>query len=126
MQRSMSLIRDKAFVNGEWVSSKLGKTFDVVNPSDGSVIGQVPDMDVQDTQAAIQNAYDAFKPWASTTAKVCMEREERFLFMLTQSLENLLMVVLHFIGKIQSFTEVVQLAGGKQGRIGSYSNHRGW
>lgn len=70
MQRNMSLLRDKAFVNGEWVASKKGKSFDVINPSDGSVIGQVPDMDVEDTNAAIQSAHSAFKPWANTTAKV--------------------------------------------------------
>lgn len=70
MQRNMSLIRDKAFVNGAWVSACKGKTFDVVNPADGKVIGPVPDMDVDDTNAAIKAAHDAFKPWANTTAKV--------------------------------------------------------
>jgi len=66
----MSLLRDKAFVNGEWITSKKGKNFDVLNPTDGSVIGQVPDMDVEDANVAIHSAYSAFKPWSSTTAKV--------------------------------------------------------
>ena len=70
MQRNISLIRNKAFVNGVWVSSKVGKNFDVVNPADGSIIGQVPDMDAEDTKVAIRSAHDAFKSWGSTTAKV--------------------------------------------------------
>lgn len=57
-------------MNGEWVTSKKGKTFDIINPTDGSIIGQVPDMDDEDTNVAIHSAHSAFKPWANTTAKV--------------------------------------------------------
>lgn len=56
-----SLIREKAFVNGEWVGAKSGKTFSVTNPSNGAVVANVPDMDANDTQAAIDAAHKVRK-----------------------------------------------------------------
>ena len=35
-----SLLAKKAYVAGEWVSAKDGKTFDVVNPATGEVIAK--------------------------------------------------------------------------------------
>ena len=61
---------DKAFVNGKWVSAASGKTFDVVNPATGVVVGTVPDMDANDTQKAIEAASQTFQTWQHTTAKV--------------------------------------------------------
>ena len=51
-----SLIKDKAYVNGEWVSAASGKTFAVTNPFNDKVITNVPDMDGADTKKAIDAA----------------------------------------------------------------------
>ncbi|XP_062600035.1 glutarate-semialdehyde dehydrogenase-like, partial [Saccostrea cucullata] len=64
-----SFVCDKAFINGEWVAASSGKTFEVVNPANGKVIGSVPDMDATDTDRAIKVAYKAFQSWKETTAK---------------------------------------------------------
>lgn len=63
------LLRDKAFINGEWVAASSGKNFDVIDPAGGKVVGSVPDMDAADTTTAIQAAADAFQTWKHTTAK---------------------------------------------------------
>ncbi len=52
-----SLIRERAFINGEWVPAASGKTFTVTNPFDGSAVANVPDMGKQDTEAAIDAAH---------------------------------------------------------------------
>ena len=44
--------------------------FVVVNPSTGAVIGNVPDMNAEDTESAVKSAYDAFQTWKKTSAKV--------------------------------------------------------
>lgn len=67
--RSMSLIRNKAYINGSWKNAGSGKVFAVTNPADGSIIESVPDMDATDTKEAIKGAYDAFIHWQDTTAK---------------------------------------------------------
>lgn len=66
----LKLLKTKAFVNGEWVSAKSGKTFEVFNPATTKVIASVPDMDVTDTKVAISAAKEAFKTWGVVTAKV--------------------------------------------------------
>ena len=62
-----SLIRDKALINGEWVSSP--ESFNVTNPANGDVITTVPDLGGADTERAIDCAYDTFQTWRWTTAK---------------------------------------------------------
>lgn len=69
--RAMHLLLNRAFVNGEWVAAKSQQKFDVVNPANGSIVGQVPDLDASDVDEAITAAHTAFysKEWSSLTAK---------------------------------------------------------
>ena len=46
MLKNKNLLKNKAYVNGAWVDAKSGKTFEVVNPSTGDLIINVPDLDV--------------------------------------------------------------------------------
>uniref|UniRef100_A0A1B6JYT7 Succinate-semialdehyde dehydrogenase n=1 Tax=Homalodisca liturata TaxID=320908 RepID=A0A1B6JYT7_9HEMI len=65
----LKLLKTKGFINGEWVSARSGKTFEVTNPATTQVIASVPDMDVTDTETAIAAANEAFQSWGNTTAK---------------------------------------------------------
>lgn len=64
------LFLTKGYINGEWVDSKSGKTFDVVNPSTGESIATIPEMDAQDVSLASKHAAAAFKSWKTTSCKV--------------------------------------------------------
>ena len=57
------------FVNGEWVGSLNGETFDVINPATAGPFATVPKFGVDDTRAAIDAAREAFdrSHWAKTT-----------------------------------------------------------
>ncbi|GJM44718.1 MAG: aldehyde dehydrogenase [Gemmatimonadota bacterium] len=57
----------KMFVNGEWVEAASGKTTDVINPANGTVVESVPKANRADTQAAIRAAEDALPEWADTS-----------------------------------------------------------
>ena len=50
---SATLIRDKAFIDGKWVGSADGKTFDVINPATQEKIGAVADCGPEDTKRAM-------------------------------------------------------------------------
>ena len=87
-----SLIRDKALINGEWVTSN--ETFEVTNPVNGKVITKVPDLAREETDQAIDQAYEAFQTWRWTTAKersnllrkwfdLCMRHQEDLAKILT-------------------------------------------
>jgi delta 1-pyrroline-5-carboxylate dehydrogenase len=66
-----SLIKNQAYVNGKWINAGDNKSFNVTNPANQKVVGEVPDMNASDVQKAIDSAYDAFhsKAWQNTTAK---------------------------------------------------------
>lgn len=68
-ERSIHLLRQQAYVDGNWVDAAKGTTFDVINPADNSVIAKVPDMSVEDTEKAIEAAANAFKSWQDVNAK---------------------------------------------------------
>ncbi|CAL4104763.1 unnamed protein product [Meganyctiphanes norvegica] len=67
--RNMSKMREEAYIDGQWVSAKSGKTFPVLNPANGKVIANVPDMNETDAELAVDAAHKAFQTWRNTTAK---------------------------------------------------------
>jgi succinate-semialdehyde dehydrogenase/glutarate-semialdehyde dehydrogenase len=64
-----SLLTEKAYIAGEWVSASDGKTFPVTNPARGDVIAQVADMSRTDAARAIEAAETARHEWAARTGK---------------------------------------------------------
>jgi len=69
MLKNKNLLKNKAYINGNWVEAKSGKSFEVINPSSGNVIIHVPDLDVDDARIAIDAAHEAFPHWSKKTAK---------------------------------------------------------
>lgn len=69
--RNMSLLLNKTLINGNWVSSETNEQLAVLNPVNGEIVGQVPDLNAADTQKALQAANDAFysDEWTKLTAK---------------------------------------------------------
>jgi len=54
------------FIDGHWLDSE--KTFNVVNPATGEVIGTVADGDASHATRAVEAAAKAFTSWSKTTA----------------------------------------------------------
>ncbi|QRW01998.1 aldehyde dehydrogenase family protein [Ceratobasidium sp. AG-Ba] len=67
--KDQSLIKNQAFIGGQWVDAKDGGKIKVTNPATGELLGTVPELGVEDTKKAIQHAAEAFKTWSKTTAK---------------------------------------------------------
>jgi acyl-CoA reductase-like NAD-dependent aldehyde dehydrogenase len=60
----------KMLINGEFVASKSGKTFDTINPATGEVIAKVYEADKEDIDAAVKAARTAFEgEWKKVTPK---------------------------------------------------------
>ena len=55
---SFPLIKEKAYINGAWVGSSMGKTFEVKNPANGEVIANVPNLGDEETKLAINAAHE--------------------------------------------------------------------
>jgi phenylacetaldehyde dehydrogenase len=56
-------------IGGKWAPAASGKSFEVFNPADGSVIARVPDSDKEDINRAVVAARGAFEsgPWRRMT-----------------------------------------------------------
>lgn len=63
------LLRTEGLVGGEWIPAQSGATFDVVDPSEGSVIASVAALGALETRAAIAAADRALPQWQAKTAK---------------------------------------------------------
>jgi len=64
-----SLFRERAYIDGHWEHAADGRTWQVVNPATGRVIGHVPHMGSADTRRAIEAADAALPDWRARTAK---------------------------------------------------------
>jgi succinate-semialdehyde dehydrogenase/glutarate-semialdehyde dehydrogenase len=67
--RERALFRQHALIDGAWVDAASRKSYGVENPATGERIGQVPDMDAEDTRRAIEAAHAAWPAWRAKTAK---------------------------------------------------------
>ena len=67
--KDQSLFKQKCFINGEWVNSDNGDTFDVVNPSDLTVVGSMPNASKKETIRAIDAANNSWSDWKKLTGK---------------------------------------------------------
>ena len=63
------LLIEDAYIAGEWVQAKSGKTTDVVNPARGDVIARVADLSREEAAQAIEAADKARHAWAARTGK---------------------------------------------------------
>jgi len=64
-----SLLKSLAYVNGQWVGAKSGKTFEVHDPASGKLIGTMPEMGKDDVLAAIEAAAAAWPSYRKTTGR---------------------------------------------------------
>src|ERR671934_1867311 len=73
---SVTVSSYKNFVGGEWVDSAGGETMEVLNPSTGETIAEVPRGTKEDVDRAIEAAKKAWPEWRETTPA---ERAEALL-----------------------------------------------
>ena len=57
----------KLFINGEWVDSKEGKTFDTYCPANGELLATCADAGKEDVDLAVGSAWKAFDSWKNTS-----------------------------------------------------------
>ncbi|MFV0248393.1 MAG: NAD-dependent succinate-semialdehyde dehydrogenase [Tenacibaculum sp.] len=64
----INLLKNKAFINGKWISADNKDSFKVRNPFNDTVIESVPNLGKEETKRAVQAAYTALKSWSKKTA----------------------------------------------------------
>ncbi len=64
-----SVFKQKAFINGKWLTASDGKTENVVDPDTQQVIGTTPFLGASETNHAIEAATKAFPAWSKLTGQ---------------------------------------------------------
>lgn len=108
MSRNLNILHKKAYINGQWASAATKKAFNVYNPANGSVVGEIPDMDVCDAEKAVEAAAEAFKSWKMTTAKERSQLLRKWFNLLEEHQESLAQLITAESGKPlnEAFAEV--------------------
>ena len=90
----------KLFINGEWVTSESGETYQRVNPADpGEVLGEFQKGNAEDAKKAIEAAQTAFEAWSETSAPKRAEYLFKVAQLLTDQKEELSRVMTREMGK---------------------------
>jgi succinate-semialdehyde dehydrogenase/glutarate-semialdehyde dehydrogenase len=63
------LLRNQAFINGEWCAADDGTNFSVLDPATGEEVAALPRMGATETRRAIHAAEAALPAWRGMTAK---------------------------------------------------------
>ncbi|XP_025157045.1 uncharacterized protein LOC105186718 isoform X2 [Harpegnathos saltator] len=97
--RLMHLLKNNAYINGNWVDANSKQTFPICNPADNSVIAYVPDMNIVDTQLAIDAAAKAFESFSKTTAKERSDLLRKWYNLMVEHCEDLAYILTKENGK---------------------------
>lgn len=97
--KDKSLLRNEAYLDGEWVGADSGATIAVVNPSTGATICTAPDMGGAEARRAIEAAYRALPEWRGRLAKERSAILRRWFDLITQNQEDLAIIMTAEQGK---------------------------
>lgn len=66
---AIDLFKEQAYIDGRWIAADGGRTFAVMNPANGALLGHAPDMGEKESERAIVAAEKALPSWRRKTAK---------------------------------------------------------
>ena len=89
------------FVAGRFTGPDAG-LLDVLNPSDGSLLSQVPLSSASEVDAAVRSAAEAFPAWSATPIKERVQVFFRYRALLEQHRDELAGLISEEHGKIHS------------------------
>jgi succinate-semialdehyde dehydrogenase/glutarate-semialdehyde dehydrogenase len=88
-----SLLRDKAYIDGQWTAAISGKSFAVTDPATGAEITRVPDLGVEETRRAVDAAARAYPAWRAKTAKQRAATMREWYDLIVQNQEDLALLM---------------------------------
>ena len=102
-------VRDKVYINGQWVASSGSGTLDVVDSTSEEVIATIPEGTADDVDRAVQAAAAAFPAWSATA------RDERAKFLnrisegLAARTDEIAATISHEVGMPMSLSGMIQV-----------------
>src|SRR5213082_3371259 len=100
---SITVSHHKNFVGGEWVYSLDGGTMEVLNPSTGETIAEVPSSTAKDVDRAVEAAKKALPEWLETTPGERAEALLKLADLIDENAEELAKLESTNVGKPLSY-----------------------
>jgi succinate-semialdehyde dehydrogenase / glutarate-semialdehyde dehydrogenase len=94
-----ALIRQQAFINGNWIDAESGENLAVYNPATGEVVGTVAKCGTNETRRAIDAAQRAFMSWRREPAKVRSNLLRRWFELMMEHQDDLARILTAEMGK---------------------------
>ncbi|GAB0076558.1 hypothetical protein TOC8171_19590 [Pseudomonas syringae] len=88
-----SLLVDRAYVDGQWISADDGATLAISDPATGEVIAQVPALQGAETRRAIEAADRAWPAWRARPAAERAALLERWHQAMLDNVEDLALIM---------------------------------
>src|SRR5690625_19969 len=112
------------YINGEYVPSKSGKTFNVIDPATEEMIAEVSEAQAEDVDSAVQAAREAFDngEWTKMSAAERSRLIYRFADLLEENREELAQLEAIDNGKPYK----VALADDVDGTVQHFRYYAGW
>ena len=97
--KNKHLLKEKNFINNEWISAHSGETLAVTNPFDKSIIGNIPLCKEPETQHAIEIAQKAWPKWRALTSLERSNYLRKWADLIEENLDDLSIIMTSEHGK---------------------------
>ena len=94
-----NLYKPFGYINGEWIDSSTGSSFDIYNPSNNQIIATMPEMGASETKYAIEVANQAFEKWKKKTAKERCSILRKWYNLVLDNIDDLAIIMTYENGK---------------------------
>jgi succinate-semialdehyde dehydrogenase/glutarate-semialdehyde dehydrogenase len=94
-----SLLKQQCLVDGRWIGANDGRTFDVTDPADGTLVGRVPRLGAGEVRHAIDAAHTAQKDWKRRSAKERSASLRRWYELVVANVDDLALILTRDQGK---------------------------
>lgn len=105
---------DQLYLDGRWVNALSPRRIEVINPCTEQVIGQVPDADAADADAAVEAARRAFPAWAATSLETRLALLKRCSEAFAAKREAFAAILVAEVGMPSKLTQRIQVGLPKQ------------
>ena len=95
-----SLLKNQAYVDGQWIDADSGETFPVTNPANGELVAEVAKLGAAETARAIEAAERAMADWKKLAAKQRAGILRKWYDLLMANQEDLAVIMTAEQGKV--------------------------
>lgn len=94
-----ALLRDKCYVDGDWIAAADGATIEVTNPANGEAMSSVPSLGTEEVRRAIEAADAAWPAWRAKTGKERANIMRKWFELMVDSADDLAVLMTTEQGK---------------------------